>query len=618
MAVAHAYYPVREFRRKRMRTCTLGPILAFVSLGLQEGACNGDGAAPVAPIVSSAAQEIQGGQIDTGDPAVGAIFAQGGAVDASHLCSGTLIAPSYVLTAKHCMMMITDMTFSTGPAFPFLPSTMRHVDQMIAHPTLDLLILHLASPILDIVPVPVPDSVTPALGEVCTTVGYGTHNTTDLNSDLGTKRSATGAVNSVSTSKIVVGVGTGVADSGDSGGPLFCSKGLVAVVSDHIDDPNIWSHRTHENYAPIDAAWVAGNAFQETSPAIAIGQNGPVMAFSAGGTHHLWIVGTDGVGHEFNPPLTLAPGTSPAIAIATGQSDPVIALQVADTHHLWIVGANGVAHEVNPTLTLAPGTSPAIAMDGSNPVIALNGADTNYLWLVDSNGNGHPTSPVLQMTVGTSPAIAMGSGGPVIAFQAGGTHHLWIVGTDGVGHEVNPTLTLAPGTSPAMAMSSTGPVIALNGADTNYLWVVDSNGNGHPTTPVLQLTVSTTPAIAMGSGGPVIAFHAGGTHHLWTVGTDGVGHEVNPPLTLAPGTSPAIAIRTSAPALGPLIALHGADTDFLWQVAADGSGHAIPPGLQLASALDDIGRKVSAAAQLVTAVLVHRDVRIPNTRPRAG
>src|SRR5215212_4738873 len=119
-----------------------------MALGLAAFAASGIGCvdemAPDPADVSTTSAPIQGGQLETGYPAVGMVSLASG-----NFCTGTLIAPSYVLTAAHCAG--TGMVFKTGTsAADFID---HPVDHQIKHPTLDQMIVHLASPILNITPV---------------------------------------------------------------------------------------------------------------------------------------------------------------------------------------------------------------------------------------------------------------------------------------------------------------------------------------------------------------------------------------------------------------------------------------------------------------------------------
>jgi hypothetical protein len=210
--------------------------------GLLAG-CLGSDPSSSSADVRSTSDPIQGGQLETGFPAVGMVAL------ANSFCTGTLIAPSYVLTAKHCGG--AGMVFKTGTSEANFVS--HDVDSQLAHPTLDLLLVHLTTPISDIDGMGFNEDSVPGVGQVCVAVGFGQHEESS-----GTKRSATEEVTSASTSQVVVQMVSGIADHGDSGGPLLCNDRIAAVVFNHTDGD--WPQHTVENYTTIDPSWIRSNA----------------------------------------------------------------------------------------------------------------------------------------------------------------------------------------------------------------------------------------------------------------------------------------------------------------------------------------------------------------------
>jgi len=321
--------------------------LLFASLALVVGAgCGSSGETPTVKL-SHSLQPISGGHVDSAHKSVVGIgiVANGGL----EMCSGTLIAPNLVLTARHCVSPVSSGSVVCGQS-PFgnpYPASQLYItpDEQISYNSnftkgqevrvpsegndtcgYDVALIILSNKITSVKPyVPRIDKAV-GVGEVYTAVGYGI--TSPNGQDSGERRDRTNlhvswyrgqSYDPICGTKPACGFGVASSEwqgeigvcSGDSGGPALDSENrVIGVVSRgaSCDYPTYSSVSTWKDFiiqGALDAAMAGGYKAPTWATTGTGGAGGAAGAggSSAGGSS---AGGAGGAGGAAGGPVTTA------------------------------------------------------------------------------------------------------------------------------------------------------------------------------------------------------------------------------------------------------------------------------------------------------------------------
>jgi len=207
-------------------------VSALAVIGLAPAA----GATPApAPSDGDVGVQIIGGGFASSGPWAARMFANG-----QQRCSATIIAPTYILSAQHCVSGVAAnaLQFRIGSLDQFSGGTVANGVSYVTHSTADLSIIRLDRAVSATYS-PLGTTSNVAVGQTVQVYGWGATctNQPEINCQSQRLKVANVRVTSVTCSDYRGGIAVcasridGITAGGDSGGPMFASGRQVGVAS---------------------------------------------------------------------------------------------------------------------------------------------------------------------------------------------------------------------------------------------------------------------------------------------------------------------------------------------------------------------------------------------------